>query len=195
MDLRLQRLVGTELAEYVPALAALRGAVFRDFPYLYEGDLEYEARYLETYVHSPESFAVLVWDGERVVGATTALPLADETEEVKRPFVAAGCRLEDFFYFGESVLLPAYRGRGLGVRFFEEREARARERGFPWVCFCAVKRPDDHPLRPEGYTPLDVFWQRRGFARQPELATTFSWRDLGEQSETAKPMVFWTKRL
>ena len=30
-------------------VAALRIAVFRDWPYLYDGDADYEARYLDTY--------------------------------------------------------------------------------------------------------------------------------------------------
>jgi GNAT superfamily N-acetyltransferase len=194
--LHVQRCTGAELERYVPELARLRIEVFRDFPYLYDGDPDYEARYLRTYSQSPGSVAVLVFDGERVVGASTGVPLEHETAEVKRPFITHGYDPRSLFYFGESVLDKAYRGRGLGVRFFAEREAHARSVGdFQWTAFCAVQRPDDHPLRPAGYAPLDAFWQKRGYRRHPDLHTTFSWRDLGETEESAKPMVFWLKAM
>ena len=100
------------------------------------------------------------------------------------------------FYSGESVLLPEYRGRGLGRRFFQEREAHVRALGrFETVCFCAVQRPAHHPRRPVDYQPLDALWTRQGFVKHPELCATFSWRDLDEAAESPKPMVFWLKSL
>lgn len=194
--LRVEVCTGDALAARVPELARLRIEVFRDFPYLYEGDLDYEARYLETYIRAPGSVVVLALDGDRAVGASTAVPLVHETEEVRRPFADAGFDAERVFYLGESVLLQRYRGRGLGVRFFAEREAHARRLGgFAWSAFCAVERPDDHPLRPRDYVPLHGFWNRRGYARRDDLRTGFRWRDLGEAEQTEKPMVFWLKPL
>lgn len=193
-QIRIQPFTGPGLAGYIPELARLRILVFRDFPYLYDGTTEYEERYLRTYTASPASVVVIAFDGDRPVGASTALPLAHETPEVQRPFREAGIEPARVFYLGESVLLPAYRGRGVGVRFFEEREAHAQSLGgFDWFAFCAVERPADHPRRPPQYVPLDAFWERRGYRKHPELPTQFCWRDLDEAEETAKPMVFWLK--
>ncbi|MFD2932323.1 GNAT family N-acetyltransferase [Spirosoma flavum] len=177
-------------------LAALRIAVFRNFPYLYEGSIAYEKNYLETYARSERSLLFAVYDGARMVGATTALPLRDETDEVKAPFLAAGHDLESIFYFGESILLPAYRGLGLGNRFFDEREAHARQFSqYKMACFCAVQRPVDHPLRPTDYRPHDVFWMKRGYQCDSSLQSSFVWLDRNELIETAKPMVYWTRLL
>ena len=186
---------GSALKPYLSALAELRVEVFRAFPYLYAGDKDYEERYLQTYSDVPDSFAVLVFDRNRVVGASTALPLRDETDEVKAPFEESDFELNEIFYFGESVLLPEYRGQGLGVRFFEEREREAARQGFERATFCAVERPTDHPKRPDDYEPLDTFWQNRGFHKRPELTTTFSWQEIGEAEESPKPMTFWMKAL
>lgn len=195
-ELRVERHSGASLERHIPELARLRITVFREFPYLYDGDYDYEANYLKTYIESTGSVIVLVFDGAQVVGASTGLPLIHETEEFKHPFVEHGYPVEKVFYFGESVLLPEYRGRGLGVRFFHEREAHARELGgFEWTAFCAVQRPVDHPRRPPDYVPLDEFWQRRGYARHPELRTDYVWQDLDETEASPKPMVFWLKRL
>lgn len=195
-NLRLERVGGRRIADSLPALARLRITVFRDFPYLYAGSEDYERSYLQTYIDAPDSVMVLVFDGEELVGASSGIPLVDEVADLRRPFEQAGHPVERVFYCGESVLLPAYRGRGLGVRFFEEREAHARSLGrFDLICFAAVQRPAGHPHRPAGYVPLDDFWQRRGYRRRPDLTTTFSWQDLDEPSETPKPMMFWTKEL
>ncbi|MBD2838060.1 GNAT family N-acetyltransferase [Pseudomonas sp. JM0905a] len=194
MQIRL--LHGGAIAPHIDDLARLRLTVFREFPYLYDGTLEYEARYLATYAESKESLFVLALDGERVVGASTGLPMTDETDEFQRPFREQGWAPERIFYFGESVLLPEYRGSGLGVRFFAEREDYARRLArFDHCAFCAVERPADHPRRPPGYQPLNEFWARRGYRHHPELRTEYHWRDLDEDTESAKPMSFWLKEL
>lgn len=195
-SLRIQRLSGSDINACLPELARLRIRVFREFPYLYDGSAAYEEKYLQTYVDAPDSVMVLVWDGDRVVGASSGLPLEAEPPTVIEPFLAHGYDPRRIFYYGESVLLPEYRGRGLGKRFFEEREAHVRALGrFAIACFCAVERPADHPRRPAGYAPLDALWNQQGFVRHPELHTTFSWQDLDESAESPKPMVFWLKPL
>jgi GNAT superfamily N-acetyltransferase len=194
--LTLKRLSGDELTRYIPELAQLRIQVFRDWPYLYDGDLAYEEKYLNTYIKSPDSVIVLAFDGDKVVGASTGIPLKYETPEVQQPFLDAAYDIEHIFYCGESVLISSYRGQGVGVGFFEHREAHAHDiGGFQYACFCGVQRSDDHPSRPAQYVPLDNFWRKRGYEKHPELNTTFSWKELGEHTESPKPMTFWLKSL
>ncbi|HVI35743.1 MAG TPA: hypothetical protein VM684_05905, partial [Gaiellales bacterium] len=72
--MRLERLTGDRLREHLPELARLRITVFRAYPYLYEGSLDYEERYLWTYAAADNSVIVGAFDGERLVGASTGLP-------------------------------------------------------------------------------------------------------------------------
>lgn len=192
--LRLQNFHGPELEPHLDGLGALRIAVFREYPYLYDGSLEYEREYLRTYVKSPRSLVVLAFDEERVVGATTCLPMADEGPEFQAAFVQGGYDLATICYFGESILLPEYRGQGIGKEFFARREAHARQHGFKLSTFCAVDRPADHPLRPAGYRPLDEFWRGQGYAKHPELQATFVWKEIGEETESPKTLTFWVKK-
>jgi len=193
-DIRIERRSGVDLIPYIADLARLRIQVFRDFPYLYDGDLGYEKKYLQTYIDKPDSVIVLALDGEQVVGASTALPMRDETLELQKPFIEHGYDLDDVFYCSESVLDKNYRGMGIGVRFFEEREAHADALGgFKFITFCCVERPPDHPRRPADYVPLDAFWNKRGYFKHPELHTEYVWKDLDETEETPKPMTFWLK--
>ncbi len=193
-DLRIEKCSGTTLMQYIPALARLRIEVFRDFPYLYDGNYEYEEKYLQTYIDTPSSVIVLAIDGERVVGASTALPMKYETDELKKPFIENNYNLDEVFYCSESVLNKDYRGLGLGVHFFEQREAHAKELGgFKTITFCCVERSLNHPRRPLNYVPLDAFWNKRGYFKHPELKTTYLWKDLDDTEETPKPMTFWIK--
>jgi GNAT superfamily N-acetyltransferase len=191
----IKTLSGREAQAYLQELARLRIAVFREFPYLYDGDMAYEEEYLHTFFQAPDSVLVVVLDGGEVVGASTGLPLEQETANIQQPFLEQGLEVGRIFYCGESVLLPEYRGRGIGVRFFEERErwARRLER-FDTLAFCAVVRPEDHPRRPADYVPLDAFWRRRGFERT-ELYCYISWRDLDETGESPKALRCWMKGL
>jgi GNAT superfamily N-acetyltransferase len=194
-ELRIESRRGAEIARDLDALADMRCAVFREWPYLYEGSRAYEAQYLQVYIDCPRALCVLVWDGGRCVGASTVIPLADAPPDMQRPFIDAGMDLSRIDYFGESVLLRDYRGRGVGVKFFELREAHARALQLPACAFCAVQRPDDHPLKPANYVPNDAFWQRRGYRKAPELRTTLDWPDIGETQSTRKPMTFWLREL
>ncbi|SFR41775.1 hypothetical protein SAMN05216203_0117 [Marinobacter daqiaonensis] len=63
MSVHITALSGQEVLPYLDDLARLRIEVFRAFPYLYDGDMGYERRYLATYADSPESFFVLAQPG------------------------------------------------------------------------------------------------------------------------------------
>ncbi len=189
------RLSGGDISRELGALARLRIEVFRDWPYLYEGSLDYERAYLARYARAATGTIIAARDGDETVGASSALALEEEEDAVRQPFIEAGLPVRDIFYFGESVLRSSYRGQGIGVRFFEEREAAARSFGKRWTCFCAVVRPDTHPSRPPDYVPLDEFWRHRGYVSRPDLVSSFRWRDIGDAGETVKSMVYWMKDL
>lgn len=194
-DLRVEPLTGAALAAALPDLARLRIEVFRAFPYLYDGTPAYEERYLAEFAASEGAVLVAAFDGERVVGASTASPMRTQKPAFSAPFAARGFDVDRLHYLQESVLLPAYRGRGIGHAFFDARERSARAAGATHATFCAVVRPTDHPVRPAGYRPLDDFWRARGYRPEAGLVTGFSWRDVGAAAETEKPMQFWIKDL
>lgn len=187
---------GAEITTVFEDLANLRITVFRDFPYLYEGSVDYEMEYLKIYSQAEKALLFAVYDGSKMVGATTCIPLADEAPEVRLPFEKAGLTIDSIFYFGESILLKEYRGLGLGHRFFDEREAHARSFGnFKTTCFCAVDRGENHPLQPEDYRPNDAFWLKRGYQKELSLQSTFEWPDINESVSTPKTMIYWKRAL
>ncbi len=195
MAVTVETLPTARIGEAIDALARLRIAVFREWPYLYEGDAGYERRYLADFAAAPDAVLVLARDGDTIVGAATASPMTAQSAEIQAPFLRAGRDASSMFYFGESVLLPGYRGQGIGHALFDHREAGAKAAGASVATFCAVQRPADHPLRPQDYRPLDAFWAKRGYARVEGLTTRFDWLDIGEAQETAHVMQFWARTL
>jgi GNAT superfamily N-acetyltransferase len=194
--LDVKSVTGADILAVLPDLSRLRMIVFRDWPYLYEGTLEYEQKYLEKFAKSQGAVVVCAYDGDQMVGASTGAPMVQHADEFGEPFKNAGYDISKIFYCGESVLLKSHRGHGLGHAFFDGREAQAHALGgFTHSTFCRVVRPDDHPLKPKDYAPLDPFWKKRGYEPVEGLVATYEWQDVDQTGETPHKMQFWMKKL
>lgn len=195
MSLTFRTLTGADVDAALDDLAALRITVFRDWPYLYDGDLDYERSYMASYRDSRDAILVGAFDGDRIVGAATGTPMEDHADDFAAASARTGHDLTQIFYCAESVLLPDYRGQGAGHAFFDAREAHARALGRRFSAFCGVVRPDDHPLRPDSYRPLDAFWRGRGYVPLDGVVARFRWKDIDQPGQTEKTLQFWMKRL
>jgi len=193
MSVTIETLTAGRLTAKLERLAELRITIFRDFPYLYEGNFDYERRYLERFSRAADAVIIAAKNGEQIVGAATGAPIRQVDPEFAAPFLAHGRDIKNLFYCAESVLLPEYRGRGIGHAFFEYREEHARGLGATQSCFCAVIRNEDHFARPAGYKPLDPFWRKRGYTPLDGVEASFSWQDVSEDEETEKSLQFWLK--
>ncbi len=194
--LAVKSVTGEDIIGILPDLARLRICVFRDWPYLYDGTLDYEEKYLNTFAAAKGAVVICAYDGNAMVGASTAAPMIEHADEFGEPFKKAGYDLTKIFYCGESVLLKSHRGYGLGHAFFDGREAQARKlSGFTHSTFCRVVRPDDHPLKPADYAALDPFWNKRGYIPVDGIVATYDWKDIDQSAETSHEMQFWMKEL
>jgi len=193
--IRVARLTGTALEDALEDVARLRISVFRDWPYLYDGSMEYEWDYLQAYRESANAILVGAFDGDSLVGASTGTPMEDHADDFAAAFDGTGHDLRTIFYCAESVLLPGYRGHGIGHAFFDAREAHARALGRRYSAFCGIVRPAEHPLRPADYAPLDPFWRKRGYDPVDGAVATFRWKDIDRPDETDHRLQFWMRRL
>ena len=192
--MKVELLTGEALEAALDDVARLRIEVFRAWPYLYDGDLAYERRYLSEY-QAESAVVVAASDAGRIVGVATGMAMEAHSDDFSAAFADRPEPLDQIFYCAESVLLPDYWGRGLGHAFFDAREAHARTLGRRYSAFCGVQRPEDHPARPAGYRPLDGFWRKRGYEPLPGVVAHFRWKDIGDSEQTSHPLQFWMKNL
>jgi len=196
MDIEIKSFCGQEILAIIEQLAHLRIQVFKDWPYLYDGNLEYERNYLKVYSHSKRSIIGLAYHDKKIIAATSGLPLIDESIEFQKPFLTSPYNMEKIFYFGESIALSDFQGSGLGKLFFQLREEHARKviEGLEYTCFAAVERSADHPLKPKMSKSLENFWKRQGYQKNEELKMNLAWKDVDQSVETSKKLCFWFKK-
>lgn len=185
-----------EALQYIDAIASLRINIFREFPYLYDGDYEYEKKYLNKFLNTVESMICIAFEGDHVIGAITGLPLKFEDEGVRKPWLVTEYPIDEMYYFSEVLLLPEHRGKGLGAELFNVAEDWVQSLNkYQIFTLATVVREDAHAQKPVEYKSLDGFWQKRGYIKTDNMTCHMMWKDLGETEETTKKLLFWCKQL
>lgn len=192
-NLQFYRFRGHEAISHFNEMATLRIEIFKDYPYLYQGTMEYETTYIHRYFKTNNSFVLIVKDADMVVGMTTCILANEEEPILNQVFEKFNYNTKEILYLGESLLLPSYRGQGLGKLFFEEREKFGQSCGINKFAFCSVIRQEDHPLKPKNYRNLSTFWLSQGYQPQAGMTTELSWIDINQTVETQKTMQYWMK--
>lgn len=193
--IHIQPFHGWQAELYIKELARLRIEVFSGFPYLYDGNMEYEENYLKTLIEAPDNLIVMAFDGSEVIGAATALPLSHQTFNISQPIAEGGYNIDTIYYVGESIIREPYRGQGINTKFFHAAEHRAKSLSeFDFLAFCNVERSSDHPAYPTDYSEPRDYWSRLGF--QPtDIICNITWKDLYEASPSPKNLRFWIKSI
>ncbi len=193
-DIHVRTFTGSSLKPYAHGIAKLRTEVFREYPYLEEPDFVKETQHLNKVLACKESIGVLIFDNATLVGASLGYPLRLEEPTTLKTFPEK--QIPSYFFFGDSVLLKTYRGRGIGHHFFDAREAHVHSlKPYQSICFYF---PDDielDPTLPKDFVPLFDFWRKRGYIHHPELKCLIPWRKIAEAKPKERQCSFWIKNL
>ena len=179
-------------------LAEWRVKYFREFPYLYEGNLEYENEYTSIYISDDHSGFFVAEDAEEMVGIISGVPLQNPfMTEAATIFKDTGLDPSAFYYIGEIMVHSGYRGQGIARKLMQHQEQFALDKGYTGSCFMAVERADDDPLRPEHYRNPAWIWQEAGY-QKTDIKSDFEYPTIqpnGEIQTVPNTMVFWVKNL
>lgn len=97
MSIAVTSLAGADIGPVLADLARLRIEVFRAFPYLYDGNLESETKYLREYAKAADAVLVVATHSSRIVGAATAAPMRHQKAEFRAPFEERGLDTWELF--------------------------------------------------------------------------------------------------
>lgn len=192
-DLRIDLKQGVEVSPYVHGLTELSLVVFSEYPFLYEGTQEEYGPLIENYTRC--GTVAILFDGDKIVGACTGIPLAEVFPKYRRSFEELGLDVMSYYYIGEMMMLKEYRHRGFGTALYERVEAVARRECYSMMTLCLIPDKPSDPKRPVEYFPAEVFWKKQGYVEQPCLTVEGFWKEHGQVEETSHPMVYWTKSL
>jgi GNAT superfamily N-acetyltransferase len=188
----MQILRGSEIKHCIDRLGEFRIQIFREYPYLYDGSIEYERTYLRRYLMAPESLCLILEDALGIVGACTGIPLACEDSEFQNAFV--GENKEEVYYIGEVMLRADSRGKKLGSSLMSTALDLIDSNKFKKISLCTVDRGLNHPREPLSYSPPDYLWKKYGFEKSGNLMAYLDWKDVGQDVDTRKPLNIWFRQ-
>lgn len=191
---------GSRFIELSDIVARLRLDFFKEFPYLYRGDIESEKKYLEAYLADERSMIVVAKIDNELAGVFTGLPLVSNAEivsDVKDLVVKNGDNPADYYYYGDILILPKYRQLGLTRKMFAAQDKMAQLWKYKYVCALTVVRSASHPLAPASYKSYDKIWNHLGLLKTG-MRITHHWPTIqpdGSVIDTNNEMEFLSKSL
>ncbi len=186
---------GAKSQIYAELIAQLRIELFAEFPYLYKGTMDHDLSYLSVYFNSPNSSIILFFDKEELVGYSSSIPLSEEWDVIKEPFITNGLDLSKYLYVGEVMVKEGYRSWHLVHKILEIHNKKAAYYGFPYLAALTIDRPDDHPCKPVNYRTHDKLWQRFGWQKSSSLKARFDWEQIDTNRKELNDLSVWIKTL
>jgi len=191
-----QIVTGQQLQQHIDAIAALRISIFKEYPYLYDGDMQSEMDYLKSYSKSKNSILIIVKDQGNIVGALTGIPLAEADEMFLTPFAKNQLPIHHIFYLGEILLSKEYRGKGIGYQMYRMFEDLVRQKKqYQKIAIAEVIRNQHDPRKPKNYISVHKLWERLGYIEHPEMVMQFSYKEVDSSGKIPHSFVFSFKDL
>lgn len=187
---------GQEAERYIDQIAAIRLNMFKEYPYLYNGTVEIEKEYLQIYFKSSHANILLTFDSDdNVIGFSSSIPLSDEAEEIRAPFIEKQLNCDNYLYIGEGLIYPEYQGKNLVRQAAQIHEEIARSKGYKYLTFMAVDRPEDHPCKPDNYRSTDGLFKHFGYTKFDNMNVTLTWNQLDTNQEATNTLSLWHKEI
>ena len=191
-------LKGLEIEKYLDDVIKLRIAVFREYPYLYDGNIEYEKEYFKDFIKDQTARVILVKDSGKVVAVATSIALSNAhlCDDTHKPFVGKGYDVDRFYYYGEIMIDKAYRNKGISKQIYRLRQKEAVSLGFDMLCFATIIKDTDNV--PVDYFDPSQMWRSMGFVEHLDMQVECEWPKIqndGSTKDQTSKLNFWIKKI
>jgi hypothetical protein len=194
--LKIKVLTGPEARCHFEQITEMRLRNFKEYPYLYKGNKEYEWEYLNnSYFSSPSAQILLVLEEDKIVGFANTITLTEEVEHFKKPFIENCLNTDDYLYIGEVFLDPEYRCRSLFYNIARWIAQRAVDGKYKNMLCYSVLREDTDPRRPGVFRPVEDLWKKLGFSLEPALTVKYSWPQVDTDQEEENTLAAWVRKI
>lgn len=191
---------GKAIEKYAKYIASLRILMFKEFPYLYDGSLEQEEKYLSAYTDSPDSIVILAKQDDCIVGLLTGMPVTKICEfiaDFKKILDENNRTTASAYYYGEALILPAYRGQGVLTKMFQELDSVIKKMSYNHAYGITSIREKNDSRRPANYRDTDPLWVRLGLTKT-DMIIEGEWPTISKTGETViekNKVLVWEKLL
>lgn len=192
-DVRIEIFRGCEIAPYTQQIVELCNAIYREPPYLYNGEDEEYTAYIESYSQSNDAIICLAFDNEKAVGLAIATPMLKTRDLYKKTLLEHGYELDSLFYLGEFGLNSNYHNCGIEEAIYYKIENLVRKAdAYSMICLWEI---EDLYQKNFEDTPGHDFWNKLGFLRHREVNFEISWTNIGDSKESTHLAVYSIKIL
>lgn len=195
-SMTIQLVKGKELLANIAELAKLRLKIFREYPYLYEGDSASEESYLSLFASSSDAFFIVAKGESQLVGAISGIPLDFAQKEIRDAFCQSTIESGGYYALCDILVLKEHRNRKIGSILYKEFENQLlKMKRYTKLVLWQIVRAQDDPRRPNDYFSLDDFWRKKGFIKHPELVCYIPWKEVSDEKAISHRFEFWVKEM
>lgn len=190
---------GKDVQAIVPFIAQQRVSEFREYPYLYEGNIAEDTEHCQWFAQLPHSAVAVAYLAGKPVGFISSTSFADFDVHFKGSialFENNGLDPHNFIYIPEAIIMPEHRGKSLTEKLHALIEKHAKSLGYKGICF-AEESHDKHPLKPATYKGLEGLFLRAGYTKT-QMIIKFPWLTIqpdGSLKDEDHELCYWIKNL
>lgn len=188
-NIKYEILQGEKIQSRLSEIIILCDTIYRQYPYLYNGDDAGYTEYVRSYSASPNSVVILAFANDEAIGIAMGMPMKETREYYTAPFTAHYMDVNDIFYLGEFGIKPEHHQLGISFDMYRQFEeiVRATQK-FSTIAFWEI-------LNPMKCEELHQAYRATGFSYHPELSFELWWQNIGETNESAHLAQYWIKSL
>lgn len=193
--------LGLQILNYMGTVPEIILKTFKEYPYLYSPTLEKQKDYVEWYANHEQGMLTVAHDHDALCGLVTGIPLEAVrvyVPQINELFRAHNLCVEDYYFCGDVIVLPAYQNQGICSKLFAAFEQQVKTWGYKGISLITSVREENHPLKPHNYKDAELIWQHYGFKKTPIIISDFNPTVIDEQGTVENRenfFVFWVKDL